>query len=107
MSLASGCTTTSDQAYRYYGAERYNEVPVDRVEVLSDEPTRRYTVIADFQSRGESVESMRKNAAAIGAHAIIVTKLGGYRSNNDSWAGEDTHGTTFSRITATVIRYIN
>ena len=45
----------SDVANRYYGSVKYPPRPVQEVEVLTKNPSRPYTVIADFQSRGETV----------------------------------------------------
>lgn len=99
----SGCA--SDEAARYYATERYPARPAKEVEVLHAAPTRPHQVIADFQARNASVEAMRKKAAEIGADAVIVTILGGYRSTSEEWAGEDRYSTSYSRITATAIRY--
>ena len=44
-------------------------------------------MIADFQSRGESPEAVRKKAADIGADAVIISILGGYYSRSEEWAG--------------------
>ena len=46
---------------------------------------------------------MQRKAAKIGADAVIVVPLGGYRSKSDEWAEQDTEGRTYSRITATAI----
>lgn len=72
---------------------------------MTTAPSRPYDVIADFQARGAAVEYMRRNAAEIGADAVIVGKFGGYRAKSDDWAGEDKYGDTYSRITGTAIRY--
>jgi hypothetical protein len=48
---------------------------------------------------------MRQKAADIGADAVIVSTLGGYRSQNAEWASDDTYGNFYSRITATAIKY--
>ena len=62
-------------------------------------------MIADFQSRGESPEAVRKKAADIGADAVIISILGGYYSRSEEWAGSDRHAATYNRITGTAIRY--
>jgi uncharacterized protein YbjQ (UPF0145 family) len=77
----------------------------DEVELLRECPTRPYDVIADFQSRGETAEDMRRKAAQIGADAVIVSTLGGYRAIGEEWAGEDSYSNTYTRITATAIKY--
>jgi hypothetical protein len=48
---------------------------------------------------------MRKEAAKIGADAVIVGTYGGYRSRDDAWAGRDRYADLYSRITGTAIRY--
>jgi hypothetical protein len=105
MLLAVGCT--SDVANRYYAGEKYAPKPIDQVEVLYKEPSRPYVVIADFQSRGEDAEDMRKKAADIGADAVIVTYLGGTYGNNEKWSKESSMWTKdrYSRISGTAIRY--
>jgi hypothetical protein len=75
------------------------------VELLWQRPTKDFVVIADFQSRGESPEAVRKKAAEIGADAVIISILGGYYSRSEEWAGTDRNATTYSRITGTAIRY--
>jgi len=101
--LLSGCA--SDEAARYYADQKYPARPVKEVEVLYAAPNRPHEVIADFQARNASAETMRKKAAAIGADAVIISILGGYRSTSEEWAGEDRHSTSYSRIAATAIRY--
>lgn len=96
---------TSDQANRYYSSVKYPAKSIEAVEILRAPPSRPYDVIADFQSRGESPHDMRRKAAAIGADAVIVAMLGGYRARSDEWAGEDSESHTYSRIVGTAIRY--
>lgn len=103
VALLVGCAT--DVANRYYGTERYSPKDVKEVELLQHRPSREFVVIADFQSRGDSPEAMRKRAAAIGADAVIVTMLGGLYNTGDEWAGKDTQANTYSRITGTAIKY--
>src|SRR2546426_342003 len=76
--FCSACAV--DVANRYYAAERYPERSPKSVEILSHAPSRPFMVIADFQSRGESAEALRRRAAKIGADAIIVTRIGGLYS---------------------------
>lgn len=102
-SLLGGCAT--DVANRYYAAEQYPPKDSKEVELLWHRPSREFIVIADFQSRGESPEAMRKRAAQIGADAVIVTILGGYYYRGEEWAGEDSQANTYSRITGTAIKY--
>lgn len=99
----SGCA--SDVANRYYGAEKYEQKSAAEVELLWSKPARQFTVIADFQSRGETPEDMRRKAAAIGADAVIVTVLGGHYSENEQWAGNDRYKNTYSRIVGTAIKF--
>lgn len=101
--FAAGCA--SDQAYRYYSTEKFPAKPSQEVEVLRAAPPRPYTVIADFQLRGASEALLRKEAAAIGADAIIVTDLGGYYARDEKWAGSDRHKNSKSRTVATAIKY--
>ena len=101
--LLSGCAT--DVANRYYADTKYPPRPVEQVELLHSRPSRPFVVIADFQSRGESAQSMRKRAAKIGADAIIVTNLGGYASLTSEWAGDDPYSNTYTRLIGTAIKY--
>jgi hypothetical protein len=99
----AGCAT--DVANRYYAPEKYPPKEVEQVDLLRGRPSRQFVVIADFQSRGESPQAMRKRAAKIGADAIIVTNLGGYASLTTEWAGEDPYSNTYSRLIGTAIKY--
>ncbi len=101
--LAAGCA--SDEANRYYGPFKYSARPVNSVEILSAAPPRPYVVLADFQSRGESPRDMQRKAAAIGADAVVVVTVGGYRAKSDAWAGEDSQHQSYSRILGTAILY--
>lgn len=98
-----GCA--SDIANRYYVGEKYPPKKASEVELLWQRPSHDFTVIADFQSRGESAEAIRKKAAAIGADAVIVSILGGYFYTGDQWAGQDSQQKTYTRITGTAIKY--
>ena len=102
-SLLVGCAT--DVANRYYVAEKYPPKDPKDVELLWQRPAREFIVIADFQSRGESPEAMRRRAAKIGADAVIVAILGGLYNTSEEWAGHDSQGNTYSRITGTAIKY--
>ena len=102
-SLLTGCAT--DVANRYYGADKYPAKDAEEVELLRRRPSREFKVIADFQSRGESPEAVRKKAAKIGADAVIISILGGNYDTRDEWAGDDKQGHTYSRITGTAIKY--
>jgi hypothetical protein len=95
----------SDVANRYYGNVRYSPKRAEEVEILQKRPSRDFTVIADFQSRGDTVAAMQEKAAQIGADAIIISILGGYYDSREQWAGEDRFGNTYSRITGTAIIY--
>lgn len=101
--ILAGCA--SDVANRYYGSAKYQPKLVSEVELLWKKPTRQFTVIADFQSRGETPDDMRKKAASIGADAVIVSILGGHYSKDEQWAGEDRHNNTYTRITGTAIKF--
>ena len=103
MTSALGCV--SDEAARYYADRTYPPRPAEEVDVLRSAPTRGYVVIADFQARGASINQMREKAAKIGADAVIVTLLGGYRSRGDEWASIDTYKDSYTRITGTAILY--
>ncbi|MBI4325106.1 MAG: hypothetical protein HY674_07560 [Chloroflexi bacterium] len=98
-----GCA--SDIANRYYGTEKFPPRDPKEVQLLWERPQREFTVIADFQSRGESPEAMRKRAAKIGADAVIVSILGGLYDTREEWAGHDRQGNTYSRITGTAIKF--
>ena len=101
------CSCAADEANRYYLSAHYPPKNVKDVEVLSSNPLRPFEVIADFQSRGESTEAIRKKAAKIGADAVIVTTLGGYYANNNAWVGDERSSkeNTYSRIVGTAIKY--
>lgn len=99
-----GCA--QDVASRYYGSERYAAKPSSEVQILWKSPDRKYTVIADFQSRGESPDDMRDKAAKLGADAVIVQLLGGF-ATFDEYPSLDKQHTSYSRISGTAIRYTN
>lgn len=99
------CSCASDVANRYYGKTTYPPKQPNEVEILRERPNRPYDVIADFQSRGETPEDMRRKAAAIGADAVIVSTLGGYYARGEEWAGSDRYSHTYTRITGTAIKY--
>jgi len=101
--LLASCAT--DVANRYYGTGRYPPKDPNQVEILWRRPARDFLVIADFQSRGESPEAIRKKAAQIGADAVLISILGGYYSRSEEWAGSDSQSNTYSRITGTAIKY--
>lgn len=102
MALVS-CAT--DVANRYYGSVRYEPRSPKDVAMLSAEPSRPYDVIADFQSRNESRESIRKKAAKIGADAVIITMLGGEYSESEQWAEQKHDRGVYTRIVGTAIKY--
>lgn len=99
----AGCA--SDVANRYYASQKYPAKAPNEVQILWEAPSRPHQVIADFQSRGESPDDLRKKAADIGADAVIVSLLGGKYSLSEQWAGEDRHAKTYSRIAGTAIKY--
>ena len=97
-----GCA--SDVANRLY--LKLPPVGLESVELLADRPTRAFDVVADFQSRGESPNDMRRKAAEVGADAVIVSLMGGYVSTSNEWAGsKDTWSKSYSRITGTAIKF--
>ncbi len=99
----SACAT--DVANRYYASTTYPPKQPEQVEILRQSPSRPYEVIADFQSRGDSVKSVRNKAAKIGADAVIISTLGGYYELSEQWASSDAQSNTYSRICGTAIRY--
>lgn len=99
----TACVT--DEANRYYANEKYAPKAIGEVELLYGRPARKFDVIAEFQSRGESTESFRKKAALIGADAVIIRNLGGYASLGSEWAGEDPHSGSHSRRVAIALKY--
>ncbi len=99
-----GCVSR-DEANRYYLKETLPAKEIDDVEVLKAEPQQPYIVIADFQAHNSSIEHMRERAAEIGADAVIVVPLGGWYSEDEIWADKDRHSNSYSRITATAIKY--
>ncbi len=103
--LTLACACASDVANRYYGDVKYPPKKSKEVEVIYVAPASSYTVIADFQSRNESVDSLRKKAGKIGADAIIISRLGGYAALNSEWASDDPYPNTGSRVVGTAIKY--
>jgi hypothetical protein len=101
--LMAGCAY--DVANRYYTSKTYPPKDPGQVQILSVKPTRPFEVIADFQSRNESAESVRKKAAKIGADAVIIAVFGGAYSRSEQWAGDDRQEGSYSRITGTAIVY--
>lgn len=101
--LAGSCA--SDVANRYYGSDKYPPKAIDSVQLLSRAPDRPYEVIADFQSRNESPQDLRKKGAAIGADAVIVATLGGYTDSQfNDWLQENPNR-SYTRIVGTAIHY--
>lgn len=103
MVFTAGCA--SDVANRIYVKESLPAKAISEVQILWSKPHRSFIVLADFQSRGESPEDMRRKGAEIGADAVIVSLLGGLYSKDEQWAGKDRHSTTYSRIAATAIKF--
>lgn len=101
--LAEGCAT--DVANRYYLEEHYPPRDPKTVELLWRRPDRAFVVMADFQSRGESPEDIRKKAAQIGADAVIVATIGGLYDRRTEWAGTDKEKNTYTHITGTAILF--
>ncbi len=101
--LLVACAT--DVANRYYSSKQYPEKQPGQVQILSSNPSRPFEVIADFQSRGDTPESLRKKAAKIGADAIIIAGLGGVYDRSEEWAGKDRNESSYSRIAGTAIVY--
>jgi hypothetical protein len=100
---AAGCA--SDVANRYYLPEHYPPRDPSTVELLWRRPERPFTIMADFQSRGETPEDIRKKAAQIGADAVIVATIGGLYDRGTEWAGADKESNTYTHITGTAILY--
>ena len=102
--LLSACA--QDVASRYYASENFPPKQASQVEILWKSPQKKYIVIADFQSRGESPDDMRAKAAKVGADAVIVQLLGGFATFDEFPSLEKQHS-SYSRITGTAIRYTN
>jgi uncharacterized protein YbjQ (UPF0145 family) len=103
LGISTSCS--SDVANRYYGSAHYPRKATDDVALLNAAPTRPYEVIADFQSRNESPESVRRKAAEIGADAVIVTTLGGRYDKSEEWAAQNNDRGMYTRIVGTAIKY--
>jgi hypothetical protein len=99
--IGSSCAT--DVANRYYASEKFPEKDPSEVQILSSRPKQKFEVIADFQSRNESQESIQKRAAKIGADAVIITNLGGIYSFSEEWVNQDSQNGTGSRMIGTAI----
>ena len=104
-SIVAASACMSDEANRYYGQVTYPSRSSEQVEVLLQEPSRPFIVIADFQARNASVEHMRKRAAEIGADAVIIVPAGGRYSESEVWADSDRYGRTYTRLLGTAIKY--
>jgi hypothetical protein len=98
----AGCV--SDVANRYYASEHYPAKPVASVQLLYAAPAAPYVAIADFQSRGETPETLRQKAADIGADAVIVAGIGGSHNGGAEWAG-GTSNQDYSHIVGTAIKF--
>lgn len=101
--LISGCAT--DVANRYYATTKYAPKNEKDVAILTSKPAKDFVVIADFQSRGDTPESLRSKAAEIGADAVIVTSVGGLYSHSEEWAHQDSFKNTHSHIIGTAIKF--
>lgn len=101
----TGMGCAHDEAARYYLETKFPARPIEEVELFRAPPKRAYIVMADFQARNTSANQMRARAAEIGADGVIVTLLGGYADQEQVWATDDKYSTTYSRITATAIRF--
>ena len=93
-----------DVADRYYG-DPYPECAPEEVEILANRPKRPFIVIADFQARRTSTNTMRNKAAKIGADAIIVAKVGGYYNPSDTRPDRDSQSASYAHLVATAIKY--
>jgi len=78
-----------DEAHRYYLPQRYAAKSPEQVQILHRKPDREFIVMADLQARGRSEEWIRKQAAKIGADAVIIAVVGGLYSHSEKWAGDD------------------
>lgn len=105
LALCVICSCVTDVANRYYLDKQLLPNNPKNVEILYSKPKREFIVIADFQSRGETPEAIRKKAAKIGADAVIVSILGGLYYTGEEWAGNDRFSSTYTRITGTAIKY--
>jgi hypothetical protein len=103
IALACGCA--EDVANRYYGSAHYPARKATEVELLSAAPAKPYELIADFQSRNESPQSLREKAAQIGADAVIVTTLGGRYDPTEEWAEQKNSREMYTRIVGSAIKY--
>lgn len=72
--LAGSCV--SDEAHRHY-RQGLSAKRVEDVDVLFEKPDRPFQIIADFQARNATIDYMRREAAEVGADAVIVSRIGG------------------------------
>ena len=98
------CSCVRDQAHRLYIDKPLPSKPASEVAILYEKPNRPFTVIADLQARNASAKYMQRQAAKIGADAIICQQLGGVRTTADHWADSDSNK-NYYRIAATAIIY--
>ncbi len=99
--LLASCAT--DVANRYYASRTYPPKDSAKVEILHRKPSRPFEVIADFQSRWDTPESVRSKAAKIGADAVIIIQPGGHYRTDQQWAGRDPYAGSSPRICGTAI----
>jgi len=107
LALSIICSCATDVANRYYLDKPLPPSTPENVELLFSKPDREFIVIADFQSRGKTPESMRIEAAKVGADAVIVSEVGGYFFTSEEWAGEGKSGISspYTRNIGTAIKY--
>ena len=104
--ILTGCAM--DVANRYYAPGKYPAKYPEQVEILKQNPTRPFEIIAVFQSQYEGIESVRAiraKAAQIGADAVIISTFGGRYLKSDSWASSDTLASSGNRVSSTAIVY--
>jgi len=99
-----GCVT--DEANRYYLTEKLPKKNTSEVLVfLREPPVQPYEVIAEFQANNASAKFMQKRAAKIGADAVIVIPAGGWYSQEETWAGNDTYSNSYTRLIGIAIQF--
>ncbi|SRR6266498_2869330 len=90
LSVLAGCKSTTVVGHTY------SAVPVSSVKVLYQEPKRPYEVLAFVNSyktwamsSSANVANLRKNAAKLGADAVIITSVHGLTMTDwDSASGK-------------------
>lgn len=109
----SACSGMVSNGSSMTTGQKYQPTATTRIEILYDEPKKKFTVIGIVEGRGygitreiekeRALEGLKKEAAGIGAHAVILTSTG---RNELTWVGGESAGSE-KLISGKAIRYID